>query len=88
MTSREKLSRAALAIRSAHAAIAAGFLLAIAYVWWCDLTGRRGPLLRIAVTALIGEGVLVIANRGDCPCGRCPLYRKLGYMPPSLRRQT
>jgi hypothetical protein len=76
MSSRHGLSRAALAFRLVHAAITAGFLLAIAYVWWCALSGRRGALLRIAVTALIGEGVLVIANRGDCPLGG--LQERLG----------
>jgi hypothetical protein len=64
-----KLSRAALAFRVAHAAIAAEQLLAIAYVWWCALTGRRGRLLQIAAGTLIVEGVLVTANRGDCPLG-------------------
>jgi len=72
----EKLSPAALALRSLHAAIAAGFLCSIAYVWWCALTDRRGALLRIAVTALAGEGVVVIANRGDCPLGG--LQERLG----------
>jgi hypothetical protein len=64
-----KLSRGALAFRGAHAAIAVEQLLAIAYVWWCALSGRRGRLLHIAVATLIGEGVLVSANRGDCPLG-------------------
>jgi len=64
-----KLSRAALAFRAAHAVIAAEQLLAIAYVWWCALTGRRGRLLHIAAATLIGEGVLVTANHGDCPLG-------------------
>jgi len=63
------LSPAARAFRTAHAAIAATFLLAIAYVWWCALTGRRGALLRAAVVSLVAEGVFVIANRGDCPLG-------------------
>jgi hypothetical protein len=76
MTSREKLSPAALAFRSVHAAIAAAFLIAITYVWWCALTGRRGPMLRIAVAALAGESVLVVANRGDCPLGG--LQQRLG----------
>ena len=71
-----KLSRAALAFRAAHAAIAAQQLLAIAYVWWCALTGRRGRLLRAAAASLIGEGVLVAANRGDCPLGG--LQKRLG----------
>ena len=64
-----KLSRAALAFRAAHAAIAVEMLLAIAYVWWCALSGRRGRLLQIASASLIGEGVLVAANGGDCPLG-------------------
>ena len=69
MTADEGLPPAALAWRVAHAAIAAAFLVAIGYVWWCALTGRRGPLLRPALAALLGEGVLVVANRGDCPLG-------------------
>src|SRR5918993_188117 len=64
-----KLSRAAMSFRAFHAAIAAEQLLALAYVWWCAITGRRDRLLRIAVATLIGEGVLVTANRGDCPLG-------------------
>jgi hypothetical protein len=71
-----KLSRAAMAFRAAHAAIAIEMLLAIAYVWWCALSGRRGRLLHIAAALLIGEGVLVAANRGDCSLGG--LQERLG----------
>ena len=71
-----KLSRAAVAFRTAHTAIAVEQLLAIAYVWWCALSGRRDRLLRIAAATLIGEGVLVAANRGDCPLGG--LQERLG----------
>ncbi|MGZ5357198.1 MAG: hypothetical protein ACXWE8_12720, partial [Solirubrobacterales bacterium] len=70
------LSPAALAWRAAHALIAAGFLGAIAYVWWCALTGRRGRLLRAATVALVGEGAFVAANGGDCPLG--PLQDRVG----------
>jgi hypothetical protein len=72
----KKLSRAALAFRTAHAAIAVEQLLAIAYVWWCALSGRRDRLLRFAAASLIGEGALVSANRGDCPLGG--LQERLG----------
>ena len=71
-----KLSRAALAFRTFHAAIAIEMLLAITYVWWCALSGRRDQLLRIASASLIGEGVLVAANHGDCPLGG--LQERLG----------
>ena len=71
-----KLSRAAVAFRTFHAAIAAEQLLAIAYVWWCALTGRHGRLLSVATASLIGEAVLVAANRGDCPLGG--LQERLG----------
>lgn len=74
--SRRKLTPVALAVRAAHAAIAAAFLLAIAYVWWCALTGRRGRLLHVAVAALGCEGLLVVANHGDCPLG--PLQQRAG----------
>jgi hypothetical protein len=69
------LPPAALAFRAAHSGIAAGFLSAIAYVWVCAVTGRRDPLLRVAVTALTLEGVVVAANGGDCPLG--PLQDRL-----------
>jgi hypothetical protein len=71
-----KLSRAAMSFRVFHAAIAVEQLCAIAYVWWCAITGRRDRLLRVAVATLIGEGVLVAANRGDCPLGG--LQERLG----------
>lgn len=70
------LSAAARALRGAHTAITVGFLAAIAYVWWCALTGRRDRWLRIAVVALVGEGVAVGVNGGDCPLG--PLQDRLG----------
>ena len=65
-----------MSFRAFHAAIAVEQLLAIVYVWWCAITGRRARLLRIAVATLIGEGVLVAANRGDCPMGG--LQERLG----------
>ena len=60
-----------MAFRAFHAVIAVEMLLAIAYVWWCALSGRRDRLLRMAAASLIGEGVLVAANHGDCPLGDC-----------------
>jgi hypothetical protein len=62
--------------RAGHGLIAIGFLMSIGYVWWCALTGRRGPWLRLAIAALAGEGVLVVANGGDCPLG--PLGDRIG----------
>ena len=64
-----ELSGPALAWRAAHTGIAVAFLAAIAHVWFCALTGRRGPMLRAAVVALAGEGAVVAANGGDCPLG-------------------
>ena len=88
-----KLSRAALTFRAFHAAIAVEQLFAIGYVWWCALSGRRDRLLRIAAVTLIGEGVLVSANRGDCPLGGLqerlgdpvPLF-ELGLSPRAAKR--
>jgi len=71
-----KLSRAALTFRVFHTVIAVEMLLAIAYVWWCALSGRRDRLLHVAAASLIGEGVLVTANHGDCPLGG--LQERLG----------
>ena len=62
--------------RAGHAAIAVTFLAAIAHIWRCALTGRRGPLLPVAVVGLTAEGLLVAANGGDCPLG--PLQARAG----------
>ena len=71
-----ELSRAARAFRFGHAAIAVAFLLAIGYVWWCALSGRRDRRLRLAIVALATEGAFVAANRGDRPAGG--LQERLG----------
>jgi hypothetical protein len=63
-----RLSMAARAYRGRHGLIAVRFLLAISYVWWCAPTGRRDRWLR-AAAALVTEGALLTANRGDCPLG-------------------
>jgi aminoglycoside phosphotransferase family enzyme/predicted kinase len=76
----KELSTAALAFRTAHAVVAMAFMLAIAYVWWCALSGHRGPLLRVAAAALGGEGLLVLANHGDCPLGG--MQQRLGDQVP------
>ena len=67
--SKAGLSPAVVVWRAAHAFVASGFLASIAYVWWCALIGRRGSFVRPAVAALVGEGILVAADRGDCPLG-------------------
>ena len=66
---RVELSVAARAFRAVHGLITVAFLLAIAYVWWCALTGRRDRWVRLAVAALVAEGAFVTANHGDCPLG-------------------
>jgi hypothetical protein len=89
-----KLSALALAFRAFHTLVAAGFLAAIGYVWWCALTGRRDPALRIAVAALVAEGACVAANGGDCPLG--PLQQRAGdpvplfelVLPPDAARRA
>jgi hypothetical protein len=91
---RRELSIVALAFRAVHTLIAAGFLAAISYVWWCALTGRRDPALRISVVALVIEGVCVTANGGDCPLG--PLQQRVGdpvplfelVLPPDAARRA
>ena len=74
--SKAPLSSAVVVWRAAHGLIAIGFLASIGYVWWCALSRRRGPFLRPALAALVGEGVLVAANGGDCPLG--PMGDRIG----------
>jgi hypothetical protein len=75
-SSQTLMTGAVLVWRAGHGLIAIGFLTSIGYVWWCALTGRRGRWLRPAIGALIGEGVLVVTNGGDCPLG--PLGDRFG----------
>lgn len=53
-----------------------GFLASIGLVWWAALTGRRGRPLRPAIGALVAEGLVVVANSGNCPLG--PLGDRIG----------
>jgi len=78
--SKTAITPAVVIWRSVHALIAIGFLSSIVYVWWCALTGRRGRWLRLAIAALVGEGVLVVTNGGDCPLG--PLGDRIGDQVP------
>jgi hypothetical protein len=71
-----RLSGTARAFRAGHAAIAVAFVGAIAYIWWCALTGRRDRKLRLAVAAIVTEGAIVAANHGDCPLG--PMQARSG----------
>ena len=64
-----RLSPLIIAWRAGHALIAGTFLTSIGYVWWSALARRRGPLLRPAIVALVGEGAVVAVNGGDCPLG-------------------
>ena len=70
------LTPAAKTFRAVHTGIAAVDLAALAYIWTCVITRRRGRLLTAAVLALIVEGAALIVGRGDCPLG--PLQSKLG----------
>jgi len=54
--------------RAFHVAIAVEKLLAIAYVWWYALSGRRGRLLHIAAASLIGA-------KGSAPRGLRTRFR-------------
>ena len=76
MEAEQRLSLAVVGWRAFHALIAAGFLASIGYIWRSAITGRRGPLLRPAVTALAVEGTVVALNHGDCPLG--PFGERIG----------
>jgi hypothetical protein len=63
------MTRPMVFFRVFHVAIAVEMLLAIAYVWWYALSGRRRRLLHIAAASLIGEGMLISVNGGNFPLG-------------------
>ncbi len=47
------------------------------------LASASGPLLVVLEVLLVLAGLDLIATGA---LGHCPLYRRLGYVPPSLRR--
>ena len=59
------MTRPMIVFRAFPVAIAVEMLLAIAYVWWCALSGHRRRLLHIAAASLIGEGMLISAHGGN-----------------------
>lgn len=67
---------AAMALRTAHVAVAAIELAALGELWICALTNRRNKMLWAAVGVLAVEGVGLVIGRGDCPLG--PLQERLG----------
>jgi hypothetical protein len=71
-----RLSRGALALRTAHAAVAVVELASLGYLWACAINGRRGRLLTASVGLLVGEGAALLVGRGNCPLG--PLQERCG----------
>jgi hypothetical protein len=72
----ERLTRTAAWFRVFHTVVAVVELAALVDVWACAWARRRGPVLRVAVTALAVEAIALVIGRGDCPLG--PLQRELG----------
>ncbi len=69
-------NRAAMALRTAHVAVAAIELAALGELWICALTNRRTTALWAALGVLAVEGVGLVIGRGDCPLG--PWQKRLG----------
>lgn len=49
------------------------------------LTSASGPVMAALEVLLVLAGLDLLVTGA---LGHCPLYRKLGYVPPSLRRPT
>jgi hypothetical protein len=81
-------------VRALHAGISVFFVACLAYVYYAALAGKRGPVLAGALVALAVEGVIVGANRGDCPLGA--VHRRYGdektffelFLPPRAAKQA
>jgi hypothetical protein len=82
------------AVRAVHSLFSVFFLSCLAYVYYAALTRRRGPLLAAAGAALLFEGAVLAANRGDCPLGA--VHRRFGdertffelFLPPRAARMA
>lgn len=72
----ESLPLRARAFRVAHVAWGIVALSALARIWTCAVTRRRGRLLWASVAFLLTQGGALLAGRGDCPFG--PFQRRLG----------
>ena len=72
----ERLTPAALALRTAHAGIAFVEIASLGSVWHAALTGRRGRHLDAAAGLLVAEGAALVVGHGNCPLG--PLQQRVG----------
>lgn len=73
---RGSLPLAARVFRCAHAGQAAGFLVAIGYLWWCGLAKAPRTPVADGDRCNRNRGALVAANRGSCSLGE--LQERLG----------
>ena len=69
----QRLTRTAAWFRVFHTVVAVVELAALVDVWASAWARCRGPVLRVAVTALAVEAIALVIGRGDCPLG--PLQR-------------
>ncbi len=63
-------------VRIVHTLIALVFIASIAAVYYSGIAQTIGIWFYLATGALAFEGIVVIANRGDCPLGF--LHRRYG----------
>ena len=64
------------AIKAVHSAIFLAMLASILGLVASGVTGRRGPLVRVAALLVAGESAVFAANRGVCPL--TPLAERYG----------
>jgi hypothetical protein len=63
----DKTTRNIYWFRSVHAFFAVFFIQCLAYIYYCAITRTHTWLLTMALIALLGEGIVVVLNRGQCP---------------------
>lgn len=80
---RSRRPKVNITLRERAARIAVGVVATIAGL--VLLTGAGSLLAWVLELLLVGAGVDLIVTGA---LGHCPLYRKLGYVPPSLRSPT
>jgi hypothetical protein len=54
-------------IKLVHSVIFFFMVACLAYILYCAITGRYDWTLLIALTAIAGEGLVLLVNHGQCP---------------------
>jgi hypothetical protein len=65
--SRQRNAVAIVVVKSVHSVIFLGMAACVFHTLYAGLTGRVSALTMISIAVILGEGLVLLVNRGRCP---------------------